>query len=156
RGWQSQIPGAEIRIAMPNAFGFSGFGGAPIQVQVMGEDPATLDELSTQIEAAVRTAPGAADVKNGNDNRQSQLRATVDWTRAADLGVTPLSAGVALRTALDWFTANGLQFRQAGKTAVPIRVLRDGAERMAPEDVSRLPVGGSRGNVDLGQFTTLH
>ncbi len=153
--WDGKFPGAELMIGMPNAFGFDGFGGAPIQVQVLGNDPATLDALSTRIEAAVRSAPGAADVHNGNDNRQTQLRATIDWTRAADLGVNARDAGVALRTAIDGFTSNATQFRQTGKSAIPIRVLRDGADRLSPDDIARLPVAGSKGVVELGQFATL-
>src|SRR4030095_6291955 len=30
RGWQGRFPGADVRIAMPNAFGFSGFGGGAV------------------------------------------------------------------------------------------------------------------------------
>src|SRR5262249_50715116 len=54
-----KYPGAKLRIGMPNAFGFGGFDGAPIQVQLLGSDPATLDALSAQVEAAVRQVPGA-------------------------------------------------------------------------------------------------
>ena len=155
RGWDGKIPGATVQIGTPNAFGFGGFGGAPIQVQVLGSDSATLDRIAGEVEARVRQAPGAVDVHTSSDNRQTQLRATIDWTRAADLGVTARDAGVALRTALDGFTASGTQFRQTGKSAVPIRVLRDGAAAMTPEDVTRLPVAGAKGVVELGQFATL-
>jgi len=91
----SSIPGAKIQIGLPNAFGFGGFGGQPIQVQVQGVDPATVDRLAGEVEQAVRAVPGAASVQNSNDNRQTQLRAKIDWARAADLGVTPQAAGTA-------------------------------------------------------------
>jgi hydrophobic/amphiphilic exporter-1 (mainly G- bacteria), HAE1 family len=150
-----KYPGAELRIGMPNAFGFGGFGGAPIQVQLLGADPATLDALSAQVEATARQVPGAIDVRADNDNRQTQLRATIDWTRAADLGVTARDAGIGLRTALDGYTANGLSLRQTGKASVPIRVQRDGAERLSPADLTRATVAGVKGTVELGQFTTM-
>jgi HAE1 family hydrophobic/amphiphilic exporter-1 len=140
---------------MPNAFGFGGFDGAPIQVQLLGTDPAALDAAAAKVEAAVRSVPGAIDVRGDNDNKQTQLRATIDWARAADLGVTARDAGIALRTALDGYTANGLSLRQTGRSAIPIRVLRDGADRMSAHDISRLPVTGVKGAVEIGQFTSL-
>jgi HAE1 family hydrophobic/amphiphilic exporter-1 len=150
-----KYPGARFAFGMPNAFGFGGFEGAPIQVQVKGRDPAVLDALAAQVEAAVRAVPGATDVRSANDNRAPQLRATVDWTRAADLGVMPRDAGIALRAALDGFTSNQTQLRQTGKSSIPIRVLRDGQTAMNPEDVARVPVASQRGGiVELGQFVT--
>ena len=70
--------------------------------------------LATQIQQAIQHVPGAVDVDNSNDDLQTQLRAKVDWTRAADLGVTARDAGAALRAALDGFTSNANQFRQSG------------------------------------------
>jgi hydrophobic/amphiphilic exporter-1 (mainly G- bacteria), HAE1 family len=150
-----RYPGASLRIGMPNAFGFGGFDGAPIQVQLMGSDPATLDALSAQVEAAVRQVPGAIDIRGDSDNRQTQLRATIDWPRAADLGVSARDAGIGLRTALDGFTANGLSLRQTGKASIPLRVQREGAEGLSPADLSRATVMGVKGPVELGQFTTM-
>jgi HAE1 family hydrophobic/amphiphilic exporter-1 len=152
--WGSKYPGAKIRIGLPNAFGFGGFGGAPIQARVQGSDPAIVNDLAAKVEAAIRGVPGAVEIENSNDNLQTQLRATIDWTRAADLGITPRDAGTALRTALDGFTSNQNQFRQTGRSAIPIRVLTANAAATSPEQISRLPVAGSKGVVELGQFTT--
>ncbi|HEV8637177.1 MAG TPA: efflux RND transporter permease subunit [Chloroflexota bacterium] len=149
-----RYPGARLRFGMPNGFGFGGFDGAPIQVQVKGRDPATLDALAAQVEAAVRAVPGAIDVRSSNDERQTQLRATVDWARAADLGVMPRDAGVALRAGLDGYTSNQVQLRQTGRSAVPIRILSGRAGSLTADEVARLPVGGAKGIVDLGQFVT--
>jgi HAE1 family hydrophobic/amphiphilic exporter-1 len=155
RDWEARFPGAKIRIGLPNAFGFGGFGDAPILVRVLGPDPAALESLAQQVEDAVRTVPGAVEIENSNDNRQPQLRATIDWTRAADLGVAPRDAGQALRASLDGFASNQIQLRQSGRSAIPIRVLSEAAGRLTPEELSRLTVGGARGPVELGQFTTL-
>jgi HAE1 family hydrophobic/amphiphilic exporter-1 len=151
---EGQHPGAKLRIGMPNAFGFGGFGGAPIQVQVQGSDPAVVSRLATQIQQVAAAVPGAVGIDNSDDNLQTQLRARVDWTRAADLGVTPRDAGAVLRTALDGFTANATQFRQAGKSSIPIRVLTADAAHTSTSDIARLPVNGVRGPVELGQFVT--
>src|SRR5579859_6845381 len=152
--FEGHFPGAKIRVGMPNAFGFGGFGGAPIQVQVQGSDPAVVDRLATQLEQQIATVPGAVGLENSNDNLQTQLRAKIDWTQAADLGVSARDAGTALRSALDGFTSNANQFRQTGQTSIPIRVLTADPTQTTAADIQRLPVSGSRGVVQLGQFTT--
>src|SRR5207302_5128823 len=131
---------------------FTGFGGAPTQVQIAGPDPATVDRLSRDIQQVVATVPGAVGIDNSNDNLQTQLRTKIDWTRAADLGVTARDGGTALRATLDGFTSNSNQYRQSGKSSIPIRVLTIDAGNMTPVQISRLPISGSKGVVELGQF----
>jgi len=149
-----RFPGAKVRVGMPNAFGFGGYGGAPIQVLVQGSDPQVVDQLATQIQQRIAPLPGAVGLDNSNDNVQTQLRARIDWTRAADLGVNPRDAGAALRSALDGFTSNANQFRQTGRPSIPIRILTVDPQNTSPTDIQRLPVTGARGDVQLGQFTT--
>jgi HAE1 family hydrophobic/amphiphilic exporter-1 len=149
-----QYPGAKVRVGMPNAFGFGGYGGAPIQVQVQGSDPQTVDSLASEVQKRIENVPGAVGLDNSNDNLQSQLRARIDWTRAADLGVSPRDAGAALRSALDGFTSNANQFRQTGRASIPIRILTVDPQNATRSDIQRLPVSGARGDVELGQFTT--
>jgi HAE1 family hydrophobic/amphiphilic exporter-1 len=151
---EGEYPGAKLRVAMPNAFGFNGFGGAPTQIQVQGPDATVVDQLASEIQQVVAGVPGAVGIDNSNDNVQTQLRAKIDWTRAADLGVTGRDGGAALRAALDGFTSTSNQYRAPGKSSVPIRVLTTNAGRMTEPEISRLPVSGSKGVVQLGQFTT--
>jgi len=152
----STIPAAKIQIGLPNAFGFGGFGSQPIQVQVQGVDPTTLNALAAQVEQAVRSVPGAASVQNSNDNVQTQIRAKIDWNRAADLGVSPQNAGTALRFAIDGFRNPNTQLRQPGRTAIDIRVLNRNPQALTPQDIKDLPVTSNNGTVvTLGQFTTI-
>jgi HAE1 family hydrophobic/amphiphilic exporter-1 len=139
---------------MPNAFGFGGFGGAPIQVQVQGSDASTVDRLANEIQQRVAQVPGAVGVDNSNDNLEVQLRSKIDWTRAADLGVKARDAGTALRSALAGFTSNDSEFRQDGRASIPIRILTTDPTHATPTDIQHLPVSGARGVVRLGQFTT--
>jgi HAE1 family hydrophobic/amphiphilic exporter-1 len=147
-------PGAKVRVGMPNAFGFGGYGGAPIQVQVQGSDPQVVAKLAAQVQQRIAQVPGAVGLDNSNDNLQTQLRARIDWTRAADLGVNPRDAGTAVRSALDGFTSTANQFRQSGRASIPIRILTVDPRNSSPADIQRLPVSGARGDVELGQFTT--
>jgi len=73
---------------------------------------------------------------------------------AADLGISARDAGTALRSALDGFTSNANQFRQTGRASIPIRILTTDPTQTTPADIQRLPVSGSKGVVQLGQFTT--
>ncbi|MSQ14707.1 MAG: efflux RND transporter permease subunit [Dehalococcoidia bacterium] len=151
----STLPDAKVRIGLPNAFGFGGFGAQPIQVRVQGPDSATLTLLAAQVEQAVRSVPTAASVNNSNDNVQTQIRAKVDWNRAADLGVSPQSAGAALRASLDGFRSSTSHLKREGQTAVDIRVLSSNAGKATVQDIASIPISGSRGIVHLGQFAQI-
>jgi len=146
---------ARFTLGMPNGFGFGGFDGPPIQIQVRGNDPEELRRLADRVAGAVSAIHYAAPIERSDTKIRDQLRAVVDWSRAADLGVLPRDAGVALRATLDGYTANGMTLRQSGRSAIPIRIRREGAATMATDDLRRLPVAGARGIVDLGQFVTL-
>ncbi|MCC6178763.1 MAG: efflux RND transporter permease subunit [Chloroflexi bacterium] len=149
-------PSVKVQIGRPNAFGFGGFGGQPIQVLVQGQDPQTVNQLAETVEEAVRNVPGAVSVRNSNENVQPQLRVTVDWRRAADLGVTVQNAGVALRTAIDGWRATANQFKRPGQTSIDIRVLTAHAGSLSVSDIAALPIAGTDGQiVQLGQIATI-
>jgi HAE1 family hydrophobic/amphiphilic exporter-1 len=152
----SAAPAAKIQVGLPNAFGFGGFGGQPIQVQVQGQDPATVDRLATQVEQVLQSVPGAASVRSSNEDVQPRLRVTVDWKRAADLGVTVQHAGTALRTALDGWTSSSNQLHRAGQTAMDIRILSADAGTIKARDIGSLPILSTNGQiVQLNQFATI-
>ncbi|HEY3061224.1 MAG TPA: efflux RND transporter permease subunit [Chloroflexota bacterium] len=155
RQLETRIPGGKIRIGLPNAFGVGGFGGAPVQVQIQGPDPATVDQLARHIEQAVHAVPGAVGIDNTNDNVQTQLRARFDSSRAADLGVNARDAGTAVRAAIDGVTSNASRYRPSGKSAIPIRVLTESGSQMTLDQLARLPIASPRGVVNLGQVVTL-
>ncbi|MBV9328413.1 MAG: efflux RND transporter permease subunit [Chloroflexi bacterium] len=154
RGLEGRYPGVKVRLGIPNAFGFGGFGGAPIQVQLQGSDAAVVDSTARSVQQAIESTPGAVDVDNTNDDVQTQLRVKVDWTRAADLGVSARDAGAILRAALDGYTSTANQFRQTGTRSIPIRILTSDANTLTPDQIAQLPVPGSHAVVKLGQFTS--
>ena len=84
-----RIPAPRCQIGLPNAFGFGGFGGQPIQVQVQGPDPATSTQLADAGRAGgarrcrARSTFAAATTTS---RRRCAPRST--GRRAADLGVT--------------------------------------------------------------------
>jgi HAE1 family hydrophobic/amphiphilic exporter-1 len=153
---QAAAPSAKVQIGRPNAFGFGGFGGQPIQALVQGTDPQVVNQLATQVQQAVQSTSGAVAVRNSNENVQPQIRVTVDWQRAADLGVSVQSAGLAVRTAIDGWRSNENQYRRPGQSSIDIRVLNANAGVASPERIAALPILGTNGQVvQLGQFATI-
>jgi multidrug efflux pump subunit AcrB len=80
------IPGATVRTAVANAFGFGGFGAQAIQIQVAGPIPEVMNKLVDQITRVVETTPGAADVNNTNQKVMAQYTVNVNRDLAAQLG----------------------------------------------------------------------
>ena len=139
------IPDVTIRTGVANAFGFGGFGGQAIQVQVEGPDPAVLNGLVDSITATVQSTPGAADVNNENQNVTPQYTLDVDRARAAQLGVTAQSAGTALAAAVDGLKV--ATYQRTGASNVDIRLIADDRFRASPDNLGALPLLTSNGTV---------
>jgi hydrophobic/amphiphilic exporter-1 (mainly G- bacteria), HAE1 family len=145
------IPKSRLNVSLPNAFGFGGFGGQPIQVAVQGPDPVTLNRLVDQATELIGTVPGAADVNNSNQKVQPEYVLEVDHTHAADLGVTPLQAATALHIAVDGQVVSKLH--QLGRDDVDIRLIGNDAFRASPTNLPTLPILTATGGlVQLGQL----
>jgi HAE1 family hydrophobic/amphiphilic exporter-1 len=148
------IPDVTVRTGIANAFGFGGFGGQAIQVQVQGSDPVVLNRLVDSITTAVQSTPGAADVNNDNQKVTPQYTLNVDRTRAAQLGVTTQSAGTALGAAIDGMKV--ATYQKPGASNVDIRLIADDKFRASPDNLAALPLLTSNGTVvALNQIGTL-
>ncbi|MBM2811649.1 MAG: Efflux transporter permease subunit [Chloroflexi bacterium] len=149
------IPGATVRIALPNAFGFGGFGQQAIQVSVRGPDPSVLDRLVEQVTAIVRETPGVVDVNNDNEKVQPEFLFSMDRDRASDLGISAQQAAGALRTAVSGTVVS--KFRRAGQDDVDVRLIADDVYRARPDNLTSLPLLTSKGTMvilgQLGQVT---
>jgi HAE1 family hydrophobic/amphiphilic exporter-1 len=69
-------------------------------VRVFGNDPDVLIDLADQMEAAMKTVPGTADIQNTDAARSPEAELIVDRNRALDLGLAPAQVASTLRTAL--------------------------------------------------------
>jgi len=152
----SDIPNATLRIALPNPFGFGGFGQQAIQIAVRGPNPEVLNPLVDQVTATVKAVPGAVDVNNDNEKVQREYLVTVDRPRAADLGVSAQQAASALRTAVSGTVVS--KYRRPGQNDVDIRVIADDTFRARPENLTSLPLLTNEERIvllgQLGQVTT--
>jgi multidrug efflux pump subunit AcrB len=70
---------------------------APIAVRIIGPDLATLDRLSRDMEALIRSVPGTRDVDNPLRVPRTNLRLAVDPQKASQLGVPTAAFDQAVR-----------------------------------------------------------
>ncbi|HWP28607.1 MAG TPA: efflux RND transporter permease subunit, partial [Chloroflexota bacterium] len=162
---QQDIPGMQLRISVQSPL-IGGGGGAPINIRVLGNSTATLQQIASQVEAIVRRTPGTVDVYNDAAVAQPELRAVLDRRRMADLGVTASQVATALRAAIGGTTVTQLQVE--GQTGIDITVVASEALRNDPVALADIPIplgptgaatsGGppAAGNtVRLGQVATI-
>jgi hydrophobic/amphiphilic exporter-1 (mainly G- bacteria), HAE1 family len=149
-----EAPGARVRTALPNPFGFGGFGGQPIQVTVDGADPDTLDAIVQQITITLADIPGVIDVASSQQRVAPEYDVQVDPTRAADLGVSAQTAANALVTAV--LGTKVSELTPPGQSNVDIRLIADQRFRSGTSNLADLPILSSQGAlVTLGQIGTI-
>jgi hydrophobic/amphiphilic exporter-1 (mainly G- bacteria), HAE1 family len=148
------LPGASLRTALPNPFGFGGFGGQAMQVTIDGSDPDTLNELVSEATQAIKQVPGVVDVSNSNQHVFSEYDVNIDPNRAADAGVSAQMAGTALATAVAGQKVS--KFQKPGQPNVDIRLIADDAFRASPDNLASLPLVTTNDTVvRLNQIATI-
>ena len=91
------IPGARV---IPQTPGGLGGGGKPVQIVLEGPEYAQLAQVGEKVMAAAASNPGLANFEMNYQERQPQLRVTVDRNKSGDLGVSLTNVARALETML--------------------------------------------------------
>ncbi len=94
----AQVPDAKVSFKLNAAV--SGMS-QDIEVRLFGPDRDKLIELAGQVEAAIRTVPGAVDIRNTGAERSPETQLVVDRERAKDLTLSPGQVARTLRTAIN-------------------------------------------------------
>ncbi len=115
------IPGADINVSALES-GMGG-GGAPVQIQISGEDLDTLAQLGDRVADVVRQVPGTREVASSLEEGRPELRVVVNRDRAAMYGLGLAEVASTVRTAVDGAVAT--RYRVGGEE-VDIRVQLDG------------------------------
>jgi multidrug efflux pump subunit AcrB len=92
----------------------------PVQVRILGPDPARLFEYVDQVKKKLRDVPGSRNVMDDWGQRTKKLRIDIDQPRARRAGVSSADVAISLQTLLDGLPTT--EFRQEEET-IPI-VLR--------------------------------
>ncbi len=99
------IAGAEISADMPDQ---GPTGGAPVSIEIVGEDPAVLKQLSDRMLDVLRNAPVAerlVRLESDLDEARPELAIHVDRERASLYGLSTLDVGGAVRGAIQGIEA---------------------------------------------------
>jgi HAE1 family hydrophobic/amphiphilic exporter-1 len=116
-----------------------GDGGSPVQIQIFGEDADRLIDLANQVEAVVKTVPGAIDINNTDAARSPEQELRVDRALALDLGLSPAQVATTLRTALSGSQAGKFDPPEGG-TEMDITLRLDDATRADLTRILQLPL----------------
>jgi multidrug efflux pump subunit AcrB len=130
----SDIPGAEITVKKEENGPPTG---APVNIEVSGEDFDTLAVLVGEIKERIKTVPGLVDLRDNYEQARPELRFVVDRNRAKLLGLDTNTIGFFLKTAV-LGTKVGT-FRQ-GNDEYDITLRLPPEARDEPEKVTRLYV----------------
>jgi HAE1 family hydrophobic/amphiphilic exporter-1 len=144
------VAGARITVTTVRSVASTG---APIQVQLRGDNLQDLARAAEDLKARLQQMRGILDPDVSLRIGRPEVQVRIDRVRAAALGVPAAQAGAALRDAVEGNADS--TFRQGG-TEIPIRVQVAGADRRNPETLRDIPVAmGAQGVVTLGQVATL-
>jgi len=135
------VPGAEMRVEKqregPPA-------GAPVSIEISGDDFDTLADLSAGIVQRIVTIPGLVDVRDDHESAVPEIRFKVDRSRAALLGVDTAEVGMFLRAAI--YGIESSKFRaDEEEYDITLRLPEDRRDSVAMLDEIVLPTraGGS-------------
>ncbi|HUU27119.1 MAG TPA: efflux RND transporter permease subunit [archaeon] len=75
--------------------------GAPINIEISGEDYSLLGGIAKEVNGIIREVDGAVDIKDDFDEGKPELRVTVDRVEAALLGINTWDIASTVRTAVN-------------------------------------------------------
>ncbi|MGE5380593.1 MAG: efflux RND transporter permease subunit [Methylocystaceae bacterium] len=94
------IAGAKINVSVMDNMGM-GDSGAPINVQIKGDDMDVLKMLSNEVSDIVRKVPGTREVTSTLTDGNPEVQVKVDRMRAASYGLTPVQIASEIKNAME-------------------------------------------------------
>ena len=134
RGELSGLTGAEIELTKERA---GPPVGAPISVEVSGEDFEILGRLSARIKRVVADVPGVVDLKDDYDRGRPEIRIVVDREAAALAGLNTRLVASTVRSAI--YGTEASEYR-IGEDEYDIRVRFKPDKRNTLSDLGRIAI----------------
>jgi multidrug efflux pump subunit AcrB len=126
---------------------------APVSVRVVGEDLATLDALSRQVQHVIERTPGTRDVSNPLRVPRTNLRLQIDTQKAALLGVSTVEIDRAARLSISGLQAG--EMKAGNGEQYPIMVRTAIGARAGPDSLAQVRVAARGGALlPLAQLAT--
>ncbi len=152
RAFAERIPGAETQVKKPQMGPPTG---APVSIEIRGEDLPTLGRLARQIRDRIATVPGLVDLKDDYQAARPEIRVEVDRVKAKLAGVSTFAVASAVRAAIAGKKASN--FRD-GSDEYDITVRLPPEERVNPDVLERLTVMDKQGHAipihEIARVTT--
>lgn len=146
------LPGAEVTIEKDRRGPPSG---APISIEISGDDFGRLAELSEEIRLRIQGIPGLTDLRSNFEDALPELQFEIDRQRTAMLGLDTVTVGNFLRTSL--FGVESRSKFRAGEDEydITVRLPESGRTRFSTLGEIQIPVKeqGSVPLSSLGKFT---
>jgi len=152
RAWAAGIPGAEIRVKQVSGIvGEEEAFGAPLEVEIRGQDLEVLRDLGTEVMRRIQGVPGIRDLRSSVGEAAPELEIEVDGALAAARGLSVYQVAEVGRAALEGLVATRVRVR-GEEYDVRVRA----PERWRdPDLLEHLPVGaGGGGFVELGDLAS--
>ena len=134
RGKLRDLTGAEIELTKERA---GPPVGAPISVEVSGENFEVLGELAARIKRLVADVPGIVDLKDDYDRGRPEIRIVVDREAAALTGLNTRLIASTVRSAI--YGTDASEYR-LGEDEYDIRVRFEPDERNTLADLARITI----------------
>lgn len=144
------LPGAEVTIEKdrrgPPA-------GAPVSIEITGDDFDRLTELSGEIRQRIETIPGLTDLRSSFEDALPELQFEIDRQRTAMLGLDTATVGNFLRTSI-YGVESRSKFR-AGEDEfdITVRLPKTGRDQFSTLGEIKIPVK-DQGSVSLSSLGT--
>ena len=132
------IPGAEVTVEREEEGPPTG---APVSIEISGDDFETLEQYASDIIREIETVPGLVDLKTDLEKALPEIQFHVDRSRAALLGLDTAQIGQFLRMAI--YGLEGSQFRaDEDEYDITLRLPRNQRDTMNLLSQVFIPVAG--------------
>jgi multidrug efflux pump subunit AcrB len=116
--------------------------GAPINIEISGEDILVLGELAAKVRKEIRDIPGLVDLKDNFVKGKPEIRVRVDKEKAALLGLDTFTIAYTVKAAINGVKAG--VYRE-GKDEYDIIARLPERDRRSIESLKRITVSGPQG-----------
>jgi multidrug efflux pump subunit AcrB len=116
--------------------------GAPINIEITGEDILMLGELAARVRKEIKNIPGLVDLKDNFVKGKPEIRVRVDKEKAALLGLDTYTIAYTVKAAINGVKAG--VYRE-GKDEYDIIARLPQRDRSSIESLKRITVSGPRG-----------
>lgn len=147
------IPGAEIQVIPLGGIG--GGHGAPIQVEITGQDLGVMQQYASNLLAKMKEMPELLQAPESSSTvGRPEFEVKLDKERAADLGLSTTQVATVLRTAIQGAVAT--EYREGGEE-YDVRVRLDLPQGLQKEDVEGFYLTSKQSSpIRLSGLATVH